>query len=160
MKALAALDPSELDALFRSALRSAGRPIATEMEKLAPVGDTGELRDSIMVQVYKVVNTATGKGNVHARVRIGPSAKAGRKGGRYAHLVELGTKGGKRITRKRKFQIFGGGEVVETREINHPGQRPQPFIRTAFDNKYAAANRKIRDRLLKKFDEILRTHLK
>ena len=159
VKALAALDPDELGRVFVGALRSAGRPIATEMQKLAPE-DTGELKKSIVVRVYKVANVASRNGKVHARVRIGPSARKGRRGGRYAHLVELGTKGGKRITRKREFNIFGDGEVVGTREINHPGNRPQPFIRAAFDNKYAKANKRIREILMKKFDAILAEHLK
>lgn len=158
--ALKALDPDELKKFFSSALRSAGRPIATEMQKLAPVGETGELSRSITVRVYNVANTHSRNGKVHARVRIGPSARRGKIGGRYAHLVELGTKGGKRITRKREFNIFGEGKVIATREIDHPGQRPQPFIRTAFDNKYHAANRKMQERLMKKFDQILAAHLK
>ena len=107
IKALAALDPNKLERIFTSAMRSAGRPIAIEMKKLAPVGKTGELKSSIVVRVYRVANTGSRNGKVHARVRIGPSARQGRVGGRYAHLVELGTAGGKRISRKKEFRIFG-----------------------------------------------------
>ena len=160
IKALAALDPNKLERIFTSAMRSAGRPIATEMKKLAPVGKTGELKSSIVVRVYRVANTGSRNGKVHARVRIGPSARQGRVGGRYAHLVELGTAGGKRISRKKEFRIFGQGKEIHTREIDHPGSRAQPFIRTAFDNKYQKANEKIRKKLMSSFDDILNLHLK
>lgn len=158
--ALKAMHPDDLGKFFSSALRSAARPIETEMKKLAPVGETGELQKSIVTRVYNVANTGSRNGKVHARVRIGPSARRGRIGGCYAHIVELGTSAGSRTTRKREFTIFGPGRVIETREISHPGTRPQPFIRTAFDNKYHAANRKMRERLVKKFDSILADHLK
>ena len=77
----------------------------------------------------------------------------------YAHLVELGTKPGTRRTKKTAFRIFGRGEEVVTREISHGGTKAQPFIRKAFDNKYNKANAKMRERLLKGFDEILGNYL-
>ena len=160
IKALQALDPDNLRTVFTNAMKAAGRPIAAEMRKLAPRGKTGELKKSITVRVYRVANTGSGTGKVHARVRIGPSARNGKIGGRYAHLVELGTKAGTRITRKREFRIFGQGQEVETNRIDHPGTRPQPFIRVAFENKQMKANAKIRERLLKEFDAILGRELK
>lgn len=159
IKALAALDPDELKKLFDSALRSAAAPIATEMRNQAPV-DKGNLKGSITVRVYNIVNAASGTGKVHARVRIGPSARNGRIGGRYAHLVELGTKSGTRRTRKRQFRIFRQGEEVVTREIQHPGTKARPFIRKAFDAKREKANKKMRDKLMKGFDTILDQYLK
>ena len=160
IKALKALDPDNLSNIFRNALLAAGRPIASEMRKLAPVGLTGELKKSITVRVFRMVNAASGTGKVHARVRIGPSARKGKIGGRYAHLVELGTKGGTRVTRKREFRIFGQGDEVEVKSIDHPGTRPQPFIRVAFENKQRKANEKMRGKLLKEFDTILGNALK
>ena len=160
IKAFQALDPDNLRDIFTKAMKAAGAPIAAEMRKLAPVGKTGELKKSITVRVYRVASGGAGTGKVHARVRIGPSARKGKIGGRYAHLVELGTKGGKRVTRKKEFRVFGEGREVEVRSINHPGSRAQPFIRTAFDNKYQKANQKMRDRLLKEFDAILAKELK
>ena len=41
IKAFQALDPSNLTAIFTKAMRAAGRPIASEMKKLAPMGKTG-----------------------------------------------------------------------------------------------------------------------
>lgn len=160
IRALQALDPENLSNVFRNALKAAGTPIAAEMRKLAPVGATGSLKKSIIVKVHKMANTASGTGKVHARVRIGPSAEKGRIGGRYAHLVELGTKAGTRVTRKRQFRIFGQGEEVEVNRIDHPGTRPQPFIRVAFENKQRKAADKMRDKLLKEFDAILQRELK
>lgn len=159
IKALAALDPDELKQLFDQGLRAAARPIATEMRNLAPV-DKGNLKESIVTRVYNVVNAASGTGKVHARVRIGPSARKGRIGGRYAHLVELGTKPGTRRTRKRAFRVFGRGEEVVTREIRHGGTRARPFIRKAFESKYQKANAKMQEKLLKGFDAILDQHLR
>lgn len=159
IKALAALDPDKLKKVFTSAMKAAGTPIATEMRKLAPVGKTGELKRSITVRVYRVANAASGTGKVHARVRIGPSTRQGRVGGRYAHLVELGTAAGKRTSTKKPFRIFGEADEVITREIDHPGSRAQPFIRTAFDNKYQKANEKIRKKLMDAFDDILQSQL-
>lgn len=160
IKAFQALDPDQLTKVFTKAMKAAARPIASEMRKLAPVGKTGELKKSITVRVYKVRHGGSGTGKVHARVRIGPSARKGRIGGRYAHLVELGTKAGTRISRKREFRIFGQGEEVEVSSISHPGTRPQPFIRVAFHNKEQKANTVIREKLLKEFDTIIADHLK
>ena len=160
IKALQAIDPDKLKTVFTKALRAAGRPIASEMRKLAPRGATGSLKKSIIVKVHKVANTSSGTGKVHARVRIGPSAEKGRIGGRYAHLVELGTKPGTRVSRKREFRIFGQGQEIEVSRIDHPGTKPQPFIRVAFENKHRKAADKMRDKLLKEFDTILGNVLK
>ena len=160
IRAFQALDANRLKTVFTRALRTAGNTIAAEMRKLAPIGATGNLKKSIIVKVHRVANTGSGTGKVHARVRIGPSAEKGRMGGRYAHLVELGTSAGTRISRKQEFRIFGQGEEVEVSRIDHPGTSPQPFIRTAFDNKYQKANQKIKDKLLKEFDKIISNELK
>ena len=60
---------------------------------------------------------------------------------------------------KKPFRIFGEADEVITREIDHPGSRAQPFIRTAFDNKYKKANETIRKKLMDAFDDILQSQL-
>lgn len=130
-------------AITRRALRKAAEPMRAKAEQYAPVGETGQLSDSIKISTravgevgraaYAATMRETGgdrdaavaamrtarrefKGmNPPAILYMGPTRNAW-----YAHFVEFGTRphinGG----------MFAGSE--------HPGTSPDPFMRPAFDS--------------------------
>lgn len=96
------LPKSLTDSVLRETAKKALKPVAEMAQSLAPVGDTGNLRDSIIVstQLTKRQRRAFPhrKGEVH--VYAGPSYKLG-AGGRHGHLVEFGT--GPRYNKSGKY---------------------------------------------------------
>jgi len=123
----------------KNIMRAALRAGANEFKKAAQHGvpvDDGALKRSIRV------TTRTKKGTVYA------SLKAGGKKAPHWHWVEFGTTAHKIKASPEHALSFGGTTV---REVDHPGARPQPFMRPAFDSAaaaaIAAAIAKIRERL-------------
>lgn len=126
---------SELEAALDEISKSAGKGVlrrslkiaATPMVALAKAGvpvDKGTLRDSIAVS-SKLDKRQAGQhrkmfrdDKASVEMFVGPSYNLG-KGGRHAHLVEFGTK-----------PHANGGKFAGTM---HPGTRPQPFMRPAWD---------------------------
>lgn len=137
----------ELDALLqslpvkveRNILRAALRAGAAEFRKVArqnvPV-DEGDLRASIRV------TTRTKRGTIYA------SVKAGGKKAPHWHWVEFGTAKHKIKPKKQQALSFGGNVAGE---VDHPGSKPKPYMRPAFDAgqraALAAVAGKIRERL-------------
>lgn len=125
----------------RNILRAAMRAGANEFKKAAKQGvpvDDGDLQRSIRV------TTRTKGGTVYA------SLKAGGKKAPHWHWVEFGTAAHKIKAKRDRALSFGGVTVTE---VKHPGAKPKPFMRPAFDSAAAAAiaasAAKIRDRLTK-----------
>lgn len=121
-KALAEL-PVKLEAqVMQSALRGGAKLIAERARVLVPV-ESGDLRRSIKVRARK--NKRTGYVNVYV-------AAGGRRKGDpfYAHMVEFGTKA-------HEIRPKGGGSLLLAglmrSIVQHPGARPKPFLRPAFD---------------------------
>jgi HK97 gp10 family phage protein len=103
----------------RRAMRSGAQIIRTEARHLAP-RRTGALRRSIVVRM------STRRGWVNARVVAAAP---------YAHLIEFGT--------RPHTEKISRGRFRAKRVIRHPGARPHPFLRPAFDAKADDAIRKI-----------------
>lgn len=125
----------------RNILRAAMRAGANEFKKAAKSGvpvDDGDLQRSIRV------TTRSKGGTVYA------SLKAGGKKAPHWHWVEFGTAAHK-IKAKREHALSFGSVTVS--EVEHPGAKPKPFMRPAFDSAAAAAiaasAAKIRERLTK-----------
>jgi HK97 gp10 family phage protein len=129
MTAVGSADISRLaDALRRTAQESqittqqvlvqSANHILAEMEALVPV-DTGNLRGSLGIRVSS--HTVT----------IGPNTNVAP----YAGFVEFGTK--PHIIRPKSpggvlaFKI--GGRQVFAKMVHHPGTKPQPYVRPAFE---------------------------
>jgi HK97 gp10 family phage protein len=92
----------------------AAEPLITRMHRLAPVGLTGELADSIATLKGRKSNREQGI------VESGP-ARGGRYKGYHAHLVEFGTKE-RRV--KKRHPIFGFDR----------GKMPkEPFVEPAWE---------------------------
>lgn len=122
--------------VLRGGLRAGARVMELEAERLCPEGlptldsvkrgaRKGELKRSI-----RITMRANRSGEVRATL------KAGNKVAWYAHLVEFGTARHWIKPRSRK-SLFIAGLFKEV--IDHPGARPKPFMRPAFDGKWRAA---------------------
>jgi HK97 gp10 family phage protein len=123
--------------IMRSALRAGGAVIRTEAKTTAPVL-SGALKKSIRI-------SARAKGG---EIRV--SVKMGGKTAPHAHLVEFGTRAHK-IAPSAAGALAIAGTVVGG--VDHPGAKPHPFFRAAFDAKatdaIAAVAAQIRKRLTK-----------
>lgn len=121
--------------IMRAALRAGANEFKAAAKSGVPVDD-GDLRRSIRV------TTRAKNGTVYA------SLKAGGRMAPHWHWVEFGTAAHKIRARADHSLSFGG---VTVREVDHPGARPHPFMRPAFDSAaaaaIAAAAAKIRQRL-------------
>lgn len=121
--------------IMRAALRAGAAVIREEAKTQVPV-DSGALRRSLKV------STSTKRGRITAKLKVGGTLAP------HAHLVEFGTKPHKIKPKRQQALSFGG---VVAREVDHPGARPRPFMRPAFDSHsseaIAAVGAKVRERL-------------
>lgn len=105
--------------IVRGGLRAGGQVIEKAIQDRIPV-DEGDLKESL-----RVTAGAKKGGRVYAHVKTGgPKA-------RHAHLVEFGTKPHE-IRPKGAISLFFAG--VFSKLIQHPGAKPQPFMRPGFDS--------------------------
>lgn len=109
--------------ILRSALRQGANVFKVEVRENIPV-DSGELRRSV-----RVVTKAKG-GKVTASVRVG------NKRAWYGHMVEFGTKPHKIVPKKKGALVIGQTRAMV---VDHPGAKPHPYMRPAFDTKPTAA---------------------
>jgi HK97 gp10 family phage protein len=134
---LRTLAPNIHKNIMRAALRAGANEIKDGAKAGVPV-KTGNLRKSLGVTTGSKGGVVTAK--LKARGKLAP----------YATLVEFGTRPHK-IKPKKKGGLTVGGNIVA--EVDHPGARPRPFMRPAFDSKaapaVAAVAAKIRERLTK-----------
>lgn len=133
--------PDKLRAnILRGALNAAGKEIAEEARRLAPV-QTGTLRDSIRVSTRLVRGTT----NVEAKVKVGGKQK-GKRSAFYARFIEFGTAA--HIIRGRNGPLKFNG--THTLEVAHPGVKKKPFMRPALDARLPSALEAFRERLRKR----------
>lgn len=129
--------------IMRTAIGAASRVVRDRAKELAPV-DSGQLRKSIR--------------SGSTRVRAGSAQVTVSAGAWYARFLEFGTASfytgdgktvGKpykipkrsrtgKVSRNKKALAFSGGGVV-VNNVTHPGVRPKPFMRPAFDQATAPA---------------------
>lgn len=144
--ALKALPEAASKRLSRAALRQASKPMAEKAKTLAPV-KTGKLRDSIKIgakvngrqmKIYRRLSERHG-----VELFIGPSYLKSDMG-RHGHLVEFGTK-----------PRINGGKFKGTK---HPGTRPQPFMRPAFDAEAQPTVERLKPLLWKNIQRAAKKH--
>ncbi len=109
--------------ILRGAMRAGAKVFQDRARGLAPVA-SGKLRESIRV------STRAKQGQVWATVT------AGGKRAFYAPMVEFGT-ARHFIKPKHRQSLFVAGLARET--VDHPGARPNPFMRPALDGGQAEA---------------------
>jgi len=105
----------DADATTMDVLVNAANYMKADMESRVPVR-TGRLRQSIQVRVQP------------NGVTVGPDTP-------YAGYVEFGTKPHVIKARNKKaLAFFAGGKRVVVKQVNHPGTKPHPYIRPAFED--------------------------
>lgn len=103
--------------------------IRDEMADRAPVGPTGNLKESPAIQMEI--------SPLGVSIKIGPDTKKAP----HAHLVEFGT--APHETRVDSAQVLSTGRVTFGRVAQHPGTAAQPFVFPAFEAKKDDAVRAI-----------------
>lgn len=103
--------------IMRSALRAGAAVIRDEAKANVPV-DQGLLKKSVRV-------STSGKGG-----SLKATVKAGGRKAPHAHLVEYGTRAHKIEPKNAEALSISG---TPFRSVEHPGARPQPFMRPALD---------------------------
>ena len=124
-------------------LRKGAPPIKREMKRTAPVR-SGRLKDAIV--------TRRGKKNRKAgeNVLVGPRGGKGAKGAPYAHIIELGSRGGTYTAKKGLFSVFAaGGGIIRVPQIKRRGVQARGFIEKAFKSKASEAERRIAEAVRK-----------
>lgn len=138
--------------IVRAGLSAASRVVRDAAKDLAPT-DSGALKKSI--KVSSRLNRRAGW--------INTKITAGNKEAYYAHMIEFGTGSyysgtGTKSKRspykikagKKGFVGFGG---VYRKSFTHPGIRPKPFMRPAFDRNIDKALKAFSDRVRKRIDK-------
>lgn len=135
---LAKLDRKMQTRLMRNALGKPARAIVKDARALVPT-DTVLLKKSLgsrivvraqKKQAFAVMGPRKGFEKTKAAQKLQSKhsgAKAKRRATYYAHLVEFGTK-----PHKQRFIPLAGGVIRLAGDL-HPGARPRPFLRPAFD---------------------------
>lgn len=118
------------------ALRAGARLYQKEAQERVPQR-TGQLRRSIVVRT---------RGPARATVMVK------RPGSYYAHLVENGTAPHRILA--LDGEVLRIGPVFIGRTVEHPGARPQPFMRPAFDEHTDDALGAVRIRLGRNVERI------
>jgi HK97 gp10 family phage protein len=146
--------------IMRGAIRAGLNEIRAEAKQQLTSGGhvkTGALQRSVKISFAR-------KSEKYGWVR--GHVKAGDKKAWYAHLIEFGTgsfyagKGSKskrkpyEIKPKGKKSLFFAGLMKEL--VVHPGIRPSPFMRTAFDSKSAASVKAFADYMTKRIPKELK----
>ena len=143
--------PTDVQKKLGKGMMQAGvDPILDEARRLVPV-KRGDLKRSLRSKI-KIDSKVS---ELDAHIYSG-------KGGAHDHLVEFGTKPHVITAKKKKvlaravtgvtsrvWSVFG-------RTVHHPGARPQPFMRPAFDRKKNEALKNMTEHLRSNLASILR----
>ena len=114
------LDTKTIQKMEVAGIRKGAQTLRAAMRKLAPKRKSGLLHKNLIYTVQKE------KGGAGVVAHIGPTYKAF-----YASFIEHGAKKHIIKGRKGKRLAIAGGAYYQ---VEHPGVKPAPFIRPAFDN--------------------------
>jgi HK97 gp10 family phage protein len=121
--------------VMRGALRAGMKPVQADA-KAGAAHASGQMRDGLKI-------STTSRGNL-----VTASLKATGPHGYLARFVEFGTSAHTISAKDGGALAFGGGVY---QHLNHPGQKPRPFMRPALDgqasNAVVAAAEYMKDRL-------------
>ena len=123
-------------------LRKGAPPIKKEMKKLAP-NRSGNLRRSIVTRRGK-------RGRRFGEtVLVGP--KLGKRGVNYAHIQELGARGGVYEAKGgRRFSFFSSsGHIIKLKRISRSATPAIRFIERAYTKKVDEATSRIQNEIIK-----------
>jgi HK97 gp10 family phage protein len=134
--------PAKVEAnVVRAALRAGAVVVQREALALVPV-KTGQLKSTVRVSTFK-----RGR-EIHAAVKAGDPKKRVF----YAHLVEGGTKA--HVIKARKGGLLLLGKRFFAKSVQHPGAKPSPFMRPAFNGTADRALAAIADRARARLEKL------
>lgn len=116
--------------VMRKATHAAGAEVRKAARRLAPTGDTGLLRKSMAQRTYRVKGKFLWVSVIGPRHRKTVVNGKAYNPGNYGHLVEFGTRP-HRIPKTGQAFLAFGNTVVSA--VMHPGTKPKPFMRPAYD---------------------------
>jgi hypothetical protein len=139
-RVLQTMKPAAQTRFMRRAIKQAFKNPHRMMRRLAPK-KTGKLRRSIRTTVQY---SRPRRGYI---ARLGPGFRGPEnKRARHAHLIELGTRGGKYET-SGNFTYPSGSGLVRTQEINRQPGRAVGFVRRTRAAHETSLPHKIREKL-------------
>lgn len=113
--------PAKIEAnILRGGLRAGAKVLLNAVKESAPV-DSGDLKASVRI------STALKNGQVSVFVKVG-NQKAW-----YAHIVEFGAAPHEMRSRRANYEKTGDYRGLTVVDRLHPGARPNPFVRSAYD---------------------------
>lgn len=119
--------------VVRRALAEAAAPMVARAKALAP-RDRGDLAGAIALSTRLTARQRRERRNLPGDTAAGAVELflgAAWPEGAHAHLVEFGT--APHSIRARRAQTLARGETAFGARVEHPGARPQPFLRPAWD---------------------------
>lgn len=121
------------ESIVRNALYAGAKVIADEARRLAPVRKGkggGTLKRSLKPQTDR---KGSDRNILVAKVSVTKPSEGRRNARAYAHLVEFGT--APHAVGKGSRLKSRGKQHANQHGLMHPGTKPQPFLRPAFDSK-------------------------
>jgi len=145
-KALVQLGRSAGFKALTGAMRDAAKPIIVDARNNAP-SKTGTLKKNIISQVFRGKGYSDSVATLHIGFR--------KKKAWYGQILERGAKRhripsktvgrGRNKTKNNAKVSWEKGKVYSN--VNHPGTRPYPMLKRAFDRKHGASVKILRERL-------------
>ena len=114
--------------------REAATNIMNDAKRLAPVGETGEYRNSI-----KISDTKVTENSIETEIYTDASVSSlDGKSYNLGYLLENGTEPHTILPKNSDTLVFNiDGETIFAKKVNHPGTNPQPhFIPALQKNKF------------------------
>lgn len=105
-------------------------------------------------RLARSIGNITGKSKTYPNILVGPRIK-GNHAGFHGHLVEFGTKKHV-IWQKYKTK---NGRIIR-RRIEHPGSKPHPFMKPAFESTKGLVSKDLEVRIAKYLEKKVQTLLK
>ncbi len=135
-KILAGLAGNDGLNILKKSMKSAAEGMRKEVVNKVPQ-DTGELKRSIRLKVNRKSTDSVAYQIYVIRTRRKKNKVTGKRdiigGGYYAHFLEFGTKAHMVPKKKDSYKTKLKGKWVTVKQFQHPGMRPHPFMRPAFD---------------------------
>ncbi len=153
-KDLEKLEKTLRDKALHSATVAAAKPYKDAMKAEAPE-DSGVLKQSIgHKKLSKTARQRLGVPADDSAVLVGPNRKVrGRARARVAALLEEGAKPHIiKLRRRRGFLSWVAGLAVKS--VRHPGFRPNPFMRRAYERAGGDVQKRFYEGLAKQLDKL------
>lgn len=146
-KKLKELGKKVANKVSRDSIREGAKVLRKEMRANAPKGETGDLKRSIRYRIRGKRGNFTAKVGVTRNIYYAWFLEYGTS----AHRVPNENVGARRNKRKNDAKIKIDGRVYS--KADHPGVKPNPFIRRSWERKKRSAYESIKTTLWKRISQ-------